>query len=102
MPHVYIDGLVQDCSISNVSNGGTTVLYYAIDIICCNNFLSNNVYHSSLDNLIYSFFTEFFSIHNKPALVQIRAGRRTSGKPLSESIIAEVTDAFVRHSASMC
>ena len=40
-------------------------------------------------------------IDSKPALVQIMAWRLTSDKPLSEPMMANPTDADMRHSASM-
>ena len=36
-------------------------------------------------------------IDNNPALVQIMAWRRIGVKPLSETILAQFTDAYVRH-----
>ena len=40
-------------------------------------------------------------INNIPALVQIMAWRRTGDKPLSEPMMAQFNDAYMRHSASM-
>ena len=40
-------------------------------------------------------------VNNIPALVQIMAWRRTGDKPLSETMIAQFNDAYMRHSASM-
>ena len=40
-------------------------------------------------------------INNIPGLVQIMAWRLTGDKPLSETILALVGDAYMRHSASM-
>ena len=40
-------------------------------------------------------------INNILALVQIMAGGRTSDKPLSEPMMAQFNDAYMRHSASM-
>ena len=40
-------------------------------------------------------------IKNIPALVQIMAWRRPGDKPLSEPMMAQFTDAYMRHSASM-
>ena len=40
-------------------------------------------------------------INNIPALVQIRAWRRTGDKPLSEPMMTQFNDAYMRHSASM-
>ena len=40
-------------------------------------------------------------INNIPALVQIMAWRQTGDKPLSEPMMAQFNDAYVRHSASM-
>ena len=41
-------------------------------------------------------------INNIPALVQIMAWRRPGGKPLSEPMMAQLTEAYMRHAASMC
>ena len=40
-------------------------------------------------------------IDNKPALVQIMAWGLTGDKPLSEPVMAFLTDAYMHHSASM-
>ena len=40
-------------------------------------------------------------INNMPVLVQIMAWRRTGDKPLSEPMMAQFNDAYMRHSASM-
>ena len=40
-------------------------------------------------------------INNIPALVQIMAWRRTGDKPLSEPMMTQLNDAYMRHSASM-
>ena len=40
-------------------------------------------------------------ISNIPSLVQIKAWRRSGDKPLSASMMAKFTDAYMRHSASM-
>ena len=40
-------------------------------------------------------------IDNIPALVQLMAWRQTGDKPLSETMVAYVGDAYMRHSASM-
>ena len=36
-------------------------------------------------------------IDNDPALVQIMAWRRTGDKPLSETMLTQFTDAYMRH-----
>ena len=36
-------------------------------------------------------------IDNKPALVHVMAWRRTGGKPLSEPILIQITDSYMRH-----
>ena len=41
------------------------------------------------------------SINNILALVQIMAWRRTGDKPLSEPMMTQFNDAYMRHSASM-
>ena len=40
-------------------------------------------------------------ISNIPVLVQIMAWRRPGDKPLSEPIMTQFNDAYIRHSASM-
>ena len=40
-------------------------------------------------------------INNTPALVQIMAWPRTGDKPLSEPMMTQFNDAYMRHSASM-
>ena len=40
-------------------------------------------------------------INNIPALFQIMAWRRTGDKPLSEPMMTQFNDAYMRHSASM-
>ena len=40
-------------------------------------------------------------INNIPTLVQIMTWRRTGDKPLSEPMMTQFTDAYMRHSASM-
>ena len=40
-------------------------------------------------------------IINLPPLVQMMAWRRPGDKPLSEPMVAEFTDAYMRHSASI-
>ena len=41
-------------------------------------------------------------INNIPTLLQIMDWRRAGGKPLSEPMMAQLTDAYMRHSASVC
>ena len=41
------------------------------------------------------------TINNIPTLVQIMAWRRTGNKPLSEPMMTQFNDAYMRHSASM-
>ena len=41
-------------------------------------------------------------IDNKPALVQVMAWHWTGDKPLSEPMMAQFNDAYMRHTASMC
>ena len=36
-------------------------------------------------------------IDNKPALVQVMAGRQPSDKPLSELMLTQFTEAYMRH-----
>ena len=37
------------------------------------------------------------TIDNKPALNQVMVWRRTSGKPLSEPMMTQFTDAYMQH-----
>ena len=46
-------------------------------------------------------FVSYRAIYNIPALVQIMAWRRTGDKPLSEPMMTQFNDAYMRHSASM-
>ena len=41
------------------------------------------------------------SINNISALLQIMAWHRTAAKPLSEAMMVQLPDAYMRHSASM-
>ena len=40
-------------------------------------------------------------IDNKAVLVQVMAWRRTGDKPLSELMLTQFTDAYMRHSGEM-
>ena len=42
-------------------------------------------------------FVPMSPIDNKPALVQVMAWRRIGDKPLSEPVMAQFTDAYMRH-----
>ena len=71
--------------------------YFADDVFKCN-FLNENVWipiKISLKPVPKG------PINNIPALVQIMAWRRTGDKPLSEPILTQFNDAYMRHSASM-
>ena len=46
-------------------------------------------------------FVPYGPIHDMPTLIQIMAWRQSGDKPLSDSIMAYFTDAYMRHSASM-
>ena len=46
-------------------------------------------------------FAPKFHVHNKPAFVQIMASCKTCNKPLSEWMMAQFTDAYLCHSASV-
>ena len=60
-------------------------------------FLNENVRNSIKNSLK---FAPRGRIHNIPPLVQIMAWRRTGDKPLSESMMTQFNDAYMRHSAS--
>ena len=58
---------------------------------------------------IYEFWLRFHwsvfvrgPISNIPSLVQIMAWHQSGNKPLSKAMMAQVTDAYMCHSASMC
>ena len=61
-------------------------------------FLNENVWISI--NISLKFVPKGL-INNIPALVQIMAWRRTGVKPLSEPMVTQFNDAYMRHSASM-
>ena len=61
-------------------------------------FLNENVWFSIKISLK---FVHKVPINNFPALVQIMAWRRTGDKPLSEPMMAQFNDAYMRHSAWM-
>ena len=61
-------------------------------------FLNENVWMSIKISLK---FVPKVPINNIPALVQIMAWHRTGDKPLSEPMMAQFNDAYMRHSASM-
>ena len=61
-------------------------------------FLNQNIWISIKISLK---FVSRRSINKIPTLFQIMAWRRPGDKPLSETIMAWVTDAYMRHSASM-
>ena len=42
-------------------------------------------------------FVPMSPINNKPALVQVMSWRRTGNKPLPEQMLAQFTDAYMRH-----
>ena len=62
------------------------------------NFLNENVWVAI--NISLKFVPKG-SINNIPVLVQIMAWRRTGDKPLSEPMMTQFNDAYMRHSASM-
>ena len=53
------------------------------------------------ENICISIDISKGEIKNIPALVQIMAWRQPGDKPLSDPMMAQFTDAYVRHSASM-
>ena len=61
-------------------------------------FFNENMYFSIKISLK---FVPKGSIDNIPALVQILARRWLGDKPLSEPMMAQFTDAYMRHSAEM-
>ena len=67
------------------------------DIFKCN-FLNENAWISIKISLK---FVPKGPINNIPALVQLMAWRRAGDKPLSEPIMTQFNDAYMRHSASM-
>ena len=71
--------------------------HFTYDIFKCI-FLNENVRISIKISLK---FVPNGPINNIPALVQIKAWRRTGNKPLSEPMMTQFNDAYMRHSASM-
>ena len=68
------------------------------DAIFKGNFLNENVWIPIKISLT---FVPKGPINNIPALVQIMAWRRTGDKPLSEPMMTQFNDAYMRHLASM-
>ena len=71
--------------------------HFADDVFKCN-FLNENVW---IQIKISLKFVPKGPINNIPALVQIMAWCRIGDKPLSEPMMAQFNDAYMRHSASM-
>ena len=71
--------------------------YFADDVFKCN-FLNGNVW---IQIKISLKFVPKGPINNVSALVQIMAWHRTGNKPLSEPMMTQFNDAYMRHSASM-
>ena len=71
--------------------------HFADDDLKCN-FLNENVW---IPIKISLKFVPKSQINNISALVQIMAWRRTGDKPLSEPMMTQFNDAYMRHSASM-
>ena len=67
--------------------------HFADDVFKCN-FLNENVWIPIKVSLK---FVPIGPINNIPALVQIMAWRRTGDKPLSEPIMTQFNDAYIRH-----
>ena len=72
--------------------------HFADDIFKCI-FMNQNIWISIKISLK---FVPKCPINNIPALVQIMAWRRPGDKPLSAPMMVKSTDAYMRHSASMC
>ena len=72
--------------------------HFADDVFKCN-FLNENVW---IPIKISLKFVPNGPINNISALVQIMAWRRTGDKPLSETMMNQFNDTYMRHSASMC
>ena len=71
--------------------------HFADDVFRCNS-LNENAW---IQIKISLKFVPKGPINNIPALVQIMAWRRTGDKPLSEPMMTQSNDAYMRHSASM-
>ena len=71
--------------------------HFADDVLNCN-FLNENVW---IPIKISLKFVPKGPINNIPALVKIMAWCRTGDKPLSEPMVTQFNDAYMRHSASM-
>ena len=71
--------------------------HFADDVFKCN-FLNENVW---IPIKISLKFLSKGQMNNIPPLVLIMAWRRTGDKPISEPMITQFNDAYMRHSASM-
>ena len=71
--------------------------HFADDVFKCN-FMNENVW---IPIKISLKFVPEGPINNISALVQIMAWRRIGDKPLSEPMMTQFTDVYMRHSASM-
>ena len=71
--------------------------HFPDDVFKCN-FLNENVW---IPITISLKFVPKGTINNIPALFQIMASRRTGDKPLSEPMMTQFNDAYMRHSASI-
>ena len=71
--------------------------YFADDTFKCI-FLNETL---RISNKISLKFVPKGPINNIPALVEIMAWYRSGDKPLSEPMMVKITDAYMRHSASM-
>ena len=71
--------------------------HFADDIFICI-FLNENIW---IAIKISTKFVPEGPINNIPTLVQIMAWRRIGDKPLSEAMVVEFADAYMRHSASV-
>ena len=71
--------------------------YFADHVFKCN-FLNENVWIPIKFSLK---FVPKGPINNIPAVVQVMAWRRTGDKPLSEPMMTQLNDAYMRHSAPM-
>ena len=83
--------------VSNALGPGQNGLHFPDEIFKCI-FVNENIWILIKVSLN---FVPYGKINNISALVQIMAWRRPSDKPLSEPMMAEFTDACMRHSVSM-
>ena len=82
-----------------LTHGGRDKMAAISQTIFSNTFFNDNIWISI--KKIQWFFVPQDSINNFPTFLGIMALRRTGDKPFYEAMVAEFTDAYMRHSASV-